>query len=659
MPQATLTVKALTTKVRHEEQDYALVDEVSFELYAGETLALLGESGCGKSMTALSLLGLSPKPATYIDSGSVLFEEQDLLAKSEQAMRQVRGRKISMIFQEPMTSLNPVMTIAEQIAEVLVQNNCAKEDLKKNTIEALESVGIPDAKNRLHDYPHQFSGGMKQRVMIALALATQPDVLIADEPTTALDVTIQAQVLNLLKELQMKSGMAIILITHDLGVVQQMADRVAVMYAGQIVEQSSCDAFFKQPVHPYSKALFNAIPSLNNREEHLSVIQGFVPSLQQTFDRCRFHNRCDFANEQCLGLIHTQTLDDGRLVRCVHPFEQNKSKAAEKPHLKRDIELKTALQVSNVKTHFPIRKGLLKTIKGYVYAVDGVDLSINKGQTLALVGESGCGKTTVGKSILQMINEAQGDVIFDQSTINLETSKPSKQFYQQAQFIFQDPFSSMNPRMTVKQIVAEGLIGVHGLKGEVLTQKVKQLLAQVGIDEAAIDRYPHEFSGGQRQRICIARALAVEPSFIVCDEPTSALDVSVQAQILNLLKNLQYKKQLSYLFITHNISVVSWLADSVAVMYLGRIVEMGTVEQILQFAKHPYTKALLAAVPQINNDLSATYLSLKGELPSPINPPRGCYFHPRCPDSTDQCKHTYPSKTIHEGHEVYCHLYSA
>ncbi len=658
MSATVLSVKNLVTQLQTGSQRYALVDDVSFDLIKGKTLALLGESGCGKSMAALSLLGLTPQPAVRVQSGSVVLNEQDLMRFSEQQMRSVRGKKISMIFQEPMTSLNPVMTVSQQIAEVLIQNNAQKQTLKQEIIELLASVGIPDAEQRLNDYPHQFSGGMKQRVMIALALATKPDVLIADEPTTALDVTIQAQVLDLIKAMQQKTGMAILLITHDLGVVRQMADNIAIMYAGQIVEMASSDAFFQQPLHPYSRALFEAIPTLSNRHQHLTVIKGIVPSLKQTFMQCRFMNRCDFAGDDCQQLIELSTGND-RKVRCIRDTFSI-SGQTETPQIQhRDTRLQEAypiIEVQHLKTYFPIRKGLLKRIKGYVYAVDDVSFTINKGETLALVGESGCGKTTVGKSILKMVAEARCSLKFNGKNVLLKSAKDKKDFYQKTQFIFQDPFSSMNPRMTIKQIMAEGLLSFTDLKAEALEQKIAQLLLQVGLEADAMDRYPHEFSGGQRQRICIARALAVEPEFIVCDEPTSALDVSVQAQILNLLKELQQSSDIAYLFITHNLSVVSWLADKVAVMYLGKIVEFGSVEQILNQSKHPYTQALLKAVPALDIQHKQPAKPLSGELPSPINPPQGCYFHPRCPKAMERCQHEYPALTEKNGHQVHCFL---
>jgi len=660
MNEVILSVSNLVTLLRSGEQSYPIVDEVSFDVIKGKTLALLGESGCGKSMTALSLMGLTPQPAVYLKSGVVSLKGQNLLALSEQQMRSVRGKKISMIFQEPMTALNPVMTIAEQIAEVLLQNGSTQSSLKQDTIDLMISVGIPDVEQRLNEYPHQFSGGMKQRVMIALALATKPDVLIADEPTTALDVTIQAQVLQLIKDMQQKTGMAILLITHDLGVVRQMADDIAIMYAGQIVETAPCDDFFNQPMHPYSRALFHAIPTVSNRDKSLSIIKGLVPSLKQTFTQCRFLNRCEVSNKRCHQIIKLEKINEQRSMRCInHQLEQEVDDVINEEDVNTFKFKQTSepvIEVNHLKTHFPIRKGLLKSIKGYVYAVDDVSFTIHKGETLALVGESGCGKTTVGKSILKMIKEADVQLKFKGEAVVLKSAKDKKNFYQKTQFIFQDPFSSMNPRMTIKQIMAEGLLSFSDLRGEALEQKIAQLLLQVGLERDSMDRYPHEFSGGQRQRICIARALAVEPEFIVCDEPTSALDVSVQAQILNLLKQLQQSTQIAYLFITHNLSVVSWLADKIAVMYLGKIVEYGSVEQILNRPKHPYTQALLKSVPNIHTPNEQQTEIISGELPSPINPPLGCYFHPRCPYVMEQCKQVYPETTEIDGHKMSCFL---
>jgi peptide/nickel transport system ATP-binding protein len=668
MPQPLLDVQDLQTHLGGGANPARAVDGVSFELYPGETFALLGESGCGKSMTALSVLRLLPQPAGHIRGGRVLLDGDDLLALPEAAMRHVRGRRIAMIFQEPMTSLNPVMNIGRQIGEVLEQHTDLRGDAaRKRVLELLDAVGIPDVGRRYSEYPHQLSGGMKQRVVIAIALAADPDILIADEPTTALDVTIQAQVLTLLKKLQRERGMAVFLITHDLGVVAQMADRVAVMYAGQIVEQAPREAFFSEPRHPYSRKLFAALPESDKRHRALTVIPGSVPALNQVFTGCRFADRCDRAWDRCRTEIPGWTgIGERQGVRChlaesaqseqgAVPVEAQLTDEAPKPDTGQPEAL---LEVNELRVWFPIQRGLLKRTVGHVKAVDGIDMTIPRGETLALVGESGCGKTTVGKGILQLLRPTGGSVRFGDDELTQLRGEALRRRRADFQIIFQDPFSSMNPRMKVGDIIEEGL-GAQRIGGTRAQrrERVMTLLQQVGLRPEHAMRYPHEFSGGQRQRICIARALAVSPKLIVCDEPTSALDVSVQAQILNLLKRLQNELGLSYLFITHNISVVSYLADRVSVMYLGRIVEEGRVDEVLEAPKHPYTQALLSAVPHVEPDSRREVIRLEGDMPSPANPPAGCHFHPRCRHATDACRRAYPAvTTLSPTHRAACHL---
>lgn len=662
-----LTIKNLKTWFNTRAGKVTVVDGLSFSIKKGETFALLGESGCGKSMTALSLMQLLPSQATQNISGEIWLDGQDLLALPEAAMRNVRGNRISMIFQEPQTSLNPVITIGSQIAEVLTRHKGLKgKAAEKRVIALLKSVGIPAPEQRILEYPHQLSGGMKQRVMIAIALAGEPDLLIADEPTTALDVTIQAQVLDLLKKLQKETGMAVLMITHDLAVVSEMADHVAVMYAGQIVEQGTRDAFFQHPKHPYSQKLFEALPSKDKREEALSIIPGSVPVLSQTFTSCRFNSRCSFVDKVCNEQVpQWQRISEVQGVRCfLYDENQSLNKTMNKAPSIKKLNRKTAtneslLKVDNLKVHFPIHKGLLKRTVGYVYAVDEVSIDVKKGQTLALVGESGCGKTTLGKGILQLVKPTAGQVVFNELDLTAMSERQLRLHRKDFQIIFQDPFSSMNPRMMVGDIIEEGMIA-QNVGGNALDRKKKvdELLEQVGLRAEYRDRYPHEFSGGQRQRICVARALAVSPKLIVCDEPTSALDVSVQAQILNLLKSLQEALSLTYIFITHNISVVSYLADEVAVMYLGRIVERGSVDDILDNPQHPYTKALLSAVPSIDETTKQEILHLDGDPPSPIMRPAGCFFQPRCPQAKPQCELNYPKLTeISLSHQVNCFLY--
>ncbi len=644
------------------------VDDVSFEIRRGETYALLGESGCGKSMTALSILRLLPGPTGRITQGHVFLDGEDLTALPEADMRAIRGRRISMIFQEAATALNPVLTIGSQISEVLKQHRGMKGSIaRRRVLELLDAVGIPDVERRYSEYPHQLSGGMKQRVMISIALAGEPDLLIADEPTTALDVTIQAQVLELLQELQDKTGMAILLITHDLGIIAGMADRVAVMYAGQLVEESSCERFFAGARHPYSQKLFQSLPDVKKRDYALDTIKGAVPPLDFQFAGCRFTERCDYAWDYCQDNVpRWLNLSGGRHVRCHLADETIASPvtsvvAAQKQAvvMQQSADSNPLLEVSGLKVHFPIHKGVFKRVAGHVFAVDGVSMDIPPGCTQALVGESGCGKTTVGKSILQLIRPTDGSVRFDKTELTTLGGRQLRRLRSDFQFIFQDPYSSMNPRMMVGDIVEEGMTAQGiGKNRKQRRDRVEQLFIQVGLSAEHLHRYPHEFSGGQRQRICIARALAVDPRLIVCDEPTSALDVSVQAQILNLLKQLQSEMGLSYLFITHNISVVAYLADRVAVMYLGRIVEEGTVGNVLERPLHPYTQALLSAVPVIEQDTQREIIRLEGDIPSPSNPPGGCHFHPRCPQAMPQCRQQYPQETGSAGHRVRCFLHA-
>ena len=670
---ALLEIKDLKTWLDSSGGTVRAIDGVSLELARGETFAIVGESGCGKSMTALSLLRLLPE-AGQIVSGAVLLGGEDLLDLPEAEMRGVRGRRIAMIFQEPATSLNPVLTVGRQIAEVLERHTALRGEAKrKRMLELLQAVGIPDPARRLDEYAFQLSGGLKQRVMIAVALAAEPDLLIADEPTTALDVTIQAQVLELLSGLQRASGMALLLITHDLGVVAQMAHKVAVMYAGQIIELATREQFFRAPLHPYSRKLFEALPGAARRGGELAVIPGQVPPLTTQFSGCRFAERCDSAWERCHSEVPAlSAAGDGHEVRChLYDPQERRAKPGEIPARGAVAPVAAAaaeqaapgaalLSVRGLKVHFGIRKGLLRRAVGSVRAVDGMSLDIAAGRTLALVGESGCGKTTAGKAILQLIRPSAGSVLFGGEELTRLRGAALRARRADFQLIFQDPYASLNPRMRVADILAEGMqaLGVaHGSAERAL--QMDRMLAQVGLNAEAKLRYPHEFSGGQRQRIAIARALAVKPKLIVCDEPTSALDVSVQAQILNLLKQLQRDLGLAYLFITHNIAVVEYLAHEVAVMYLGRIVERGTVDAVLRTPRHPYTQALLSAVPALDQSGERKIIRLRGELPSPADPPSGCHFHPRCPQAMPECRVNYPAAVrLGDGREVNCLLYT-
>ena len=540
MIESLLKVNQLTTAIGTGNDKVNVVDDINFTINKGETFVLLGESGSGKSITALSIMRLLPSAAGIV-SGEVILNGQNIFDLPESKMRDVHGAKIGMIFQEPQSSLNPVLTAGQQISETLFRHQkLSKLECLVRSIELLDAVGIPEPDRRINEYPHQFSGGMKQRIMIAMALAGEPDLLIADEPTTALDVTIQSQVLSLLCKLQKDTGMAILFITHDLGVASEMADHIAVMRTGKIVEAKDKVTLFSKPEHPYTLQLFDAIPSWQKRQDESKIAK-----FQGT-------------DEECL------------------------------------------LKVNNLKIHYPIKKGVFKRVVGHVRAVDGVTLKLHAGETLALVGESGSGKTTMGKGILRLLQITSGEVLYQNINLSTLDAAALRQKRSEMQIVFQDPYSSMNPRMMIKDIIQEGMLAQGiGETRQDRDQMTEELLEQVGLLPEHQLRYPHEFSGGQRQRVCIARALAVKPKLIICDEPTSALDVSVQAQILALFRKLQKEYQLGYLFITHNISVVEYIADTVAVMYQGEIVEQGDVEQVLIHPKNEYTKELLSAVPRI------------------------------------------------------------
>ncbi len=604
------------------------IDGLRLTMQRGETFALVGESGCGKSMTALALMRLLPDNGRVL-AGRVELEGIDTLGLSERAMREVRGGRIGMIFQEPATSLNPVMKVGAQIVEAIeAHTDLRGEAARLKAIDWLKRVGIPEPERRIDEYPFRMSGGQKQRVMIAMTLATEPDFLVADEPTTALDVTIQKQILDLLRDLQKEQGMGLLLITHDLAVVSGMAQRVALMYAGQIVEVATAAEFFSAPKHPYAQALLRALPDADRRGEPLTAIAGTVPALTQEFTGCRFAPRCASVMPHCANTAPTlDALTPTRSVRCllyakgasqtttvpltVRPDPSTSSgrgtpsgvSKGTRPSAVRAELVEALLKVKDLRVRFPIRKGFLQRTAGYFDAVAGVSFDIRAGSTLALDGESGCGKTTTGKAIVQLLRTQavidgqallQGRNLFDLDDDALKAAR------RDIQIIFQDPYASLNPRMRVFEILEEGLAALRPeMDAAARRARLLQLADQVGLRREAMDRYTHEFSGGQRQRIAIARALAVQPKLIVCDEPTSALDVSVQAQILNLLETLQRELGLSYLFITHNIGVVEYIADEVAVMQAGRIVEQGLSDQVLGSPAHAYTRTLLAAVPRL------------------------------------------------------------
>ena len=574
------------------------VDDLSLTIMPGHTLGVVGESGSGKSVTSLTIMKLLAATAE-INTGSVMFMGQDLVHMSEKQMRKRRGSEIAMIFQEPMSSLNPVHRVGRQVMEAILEHqNVTKDEALKRTIELFSEVGIPDPAERIHYYPHQMSGGQKQRVMIAMALSCNPKLLIADEPTTALDVTVQKQILDLIRELRDERQMAVLFITHDLGVIAEIADDVMVMYRGKVVEQGAVLDIYENPTHPYTQGLLNCRPRLDTVYKRLPTVTDFMDTTIGD-DGNVIITAKEMTDERKQFFIKTGR---GRLLH-KHSELQALGYADDSSALIKDTtrvsESETPLlSVRDLKVHFPVRQGLLQRVVGHVKAVDGISFDVYRGQTLGLVGESGCGKTTAGRAILQLQKAVAGEVVFDGSVVSSFSRRKMRPLRQEMQIIFQDPFGSMNPRMTIQAAIIEPM-KLQGL-GSSRTDRIERaaaLLEEVGMLPEHLRRYPHEFSGGQRQRICIARSLAVEPQFIICDESVSALDVSVQAQVLNLLNDLQERRGLTYIFISHDLSVVKFMADMMAVMKDGKIIEFGPSEAIYQNPREEYTRTLIEATP--------------------------------------------------------------
>ncbi|TWT32095.1 ABC transporter ATP-binding protein [Blastopirellula retiformator] len=620
MTDALVQIDNLKTYFHTESGVVKAVDDVSLHIDPGTTMGIVGESGSGKSVTSLTIMQLLAK-AARVESGSISFLGRDLVHLPEPEMRKVRGKDIGMIFQEPMTSLNPVFTVGAQVMEaILLHQKVTKAEARQRTIELFEEVGIPNPEERIDSYPHQMSGGQKQRVMIAMALSCNPKLLIADEPTTALDVTIQAQILDILRRLRDERGMAVLFITHDLGVIADIADYVTVMYRGKIVEQGDVVSIFEDPQHPYTKGLLACRPRLDTKYKKLPTVDDFM-SATTVDGEVKITEK--IVDEARLGELMTE--GRGRLLHpkseldaMGHPWEEGHH--AEDAKMVAEGE-EPLLQVRDLHVHFPVRKGIFRTVAGYVKAVDGVSFNIYRGQTLGLVGESGCGKTTTGRAIIQLIRPTSGTMHFEDTELSWLNPAPSmadvlpwvtydrwqrarklRQLRRQFQIIFQDPYGSLNPRMTVEAAICEPMvIQKIGNKKE-RRDRAAALLEEVGLNASHLRRYPHEFSGGQRQRICIARALTVEPEFLICDESVSALDVSVQAQVLNLLKDLQLRRGLTYLFISHDLSVVKFMSDMIAVMNQGKIVEFGPADNIYANPQQDYTKRLISATPQDDLD---------------------------------------------------------
>lgn len=575
-----LEVKNLVTEFQTEDETVKAVNDVSFTLNKGETIGIVGESGSGKSVTSLSAMRLIPNPPGRIASGEILFHTEDgvvdLTKVTEKEMRSYRGNEIAMIFQEPMTSLNPVYTCGDQVAEaIMLHQKVNKKEAKVITVELFKKVQLPRPESIFDTYPHQISGGQKQRVMIAMAMSCNPSILIADEPTTALDVTVQKTILELMMKLQREEDMGILFITHDLGVIAELADKVVVMYKGKIVEQGNVLDIFTNPQHPYTKGLLACRPPLNRRLQWLPTVSDFM-----TIDDA--------------GVMHETNKSVAEVTNSLVISPAETAKRHESLFNQEPV-----LEIKNLKTYFPINKGMFGKAKDFVKAVDEVSFEVYPGETLGLVGESGCGKTTLGRTILKLVEPTSGRIVFEGNDLTDLGTKEMRAYRKEMQIIFQDPYSSLNPRITIGEAIMEPM-RVHGVfdNDEQRKAKVMELLKRVSLLEQHFYRYPHEFSGGQRQRICIARSLALNPKFIICDESVSALDVSVQAQVLNLLNELKEEFKFTYIFISHDLSVVKFMSDRMIVMQMGKIVEMGLADEIYANPKTEYTKELISAIPK-------------------------------------------------------------
>ena len=661
MSAPVLSVRGLTVTFVGSGRKVPAVRGLDFDVFAGEVLGIVGESGSGKSVTALAATGLLPDTAAM--TGTIRLGDVEVTTADRETLRLMRGHDVGMIFQDPTTTLNPVLPIGRQVIEGQVKLGAVPAgQARARAVAALREVDIPDPEGRVTQFPHQFSGGMRQRAVIAMAMAGRPKLIIADEPTTALDVTVQAQVLAVLARRQAESGAAVMLITHDLGVIAETAHRVAVMYAGRIVETGAVRDIFKRPRHPYTVALLESLPRLDGGAARLVPIPGQPPSPASLPSGCAFRPRCRIAVARCAEEDPAlRDLGDGQAAACHFAGEVSAAPAmaAETAHIAPEAVGEALLTVENLQVHFPIRAGIFRRHVGTVRAVDGVSLTVRAGETVGLVGESGCGKTTTGRAILGLIRATSGSVRFGGEEITRLPPDGLRRMRRHMQYVFQDPYSSLNPIRTAGEIVAEPL-RIHGLYDtEGGERRVAELFDLVGLSPAMAGRYPREFSGGQRQRIGIARALALKPRLLILDEPVAALDVSIQAQIVNLLKDLQRELGLAYLFIAHDLSVVRHISDRVAVMYLGRIVEESTTAALYGQPVHPYTQSLLSAVPVPDPDLRGirARIVLEGDIPNPARPPSGCTFHPRCFRADARCAAEIPTLAAYPGTatRVTCH----
>jgi len=652
-----LEIENLHTHIKLRHGIVRPVDGVSLFVEPGETLGIVGESGCGKTMTALSIMGLLPVGGS-IAEGRIFLDGRQISGLSDEQMRKIRGDEVGMIFQDPLTSLNPTMTVGKQIAEaVLLHREASKKEAMERAAEVLDLVGLPKPRERLNEYPHQFSGGMRQRVMIAMALACEPKLLIADEPTTALDVTIQKQILELIDDLRQRLGMSVVLVTHDLGVIAGRASRVAVMYAGKIVETTDTATLFANPRHPYTEALFHALPDkAAETRERLYSIPGAPPDLMHPPEGCRFAPRCRYAADRCRaeepGLMGETP---AHRYACFFPVGETEwgRRAAGLADIERPIDLaetftpvpgEVVLSTKNLVKDFPVTSGVMQRRVGSVSAVANVSFDIRHGETFGLVGESGCGKTTIGRLIVGLDDPTSGTISFAGTDLVGVTGRAYRRMRRKIQYMFQDSYASLDPRMRAGSILREPLV-VQGIGNRREQQKrVEEMLESVGLPRQAVDRYPHEFSGGQRQRLGFARALILQPELIIADEPVSALDVSIQAQVLNMMRDLQRRMGLTYMFISHDLAVVRYLSNHIGVMYLGKMVEVGSADEVYLAPAHPYTQGLIDSAPVADPraEHAKARSGVRGELPSALTPPSGCRFRTRCPLAQEICAEVEP-----------------
>ncbi|MFU8850430.1 dipeptide ABC transporter ATP-binding protein [Micromonospora sp. SL1-18] len=673
--QPLLELRDLDTDIALRRGTVHALDGVNLEVMPGETLGVVGESGSGKTMTALSIMGLLP-PGGRVSGGQILFEGRDLRSLSADEVRRIRGVRMGMVFQDPLTSLNPTMRIGVQVAEPLrVHERVGRAEARERAIEILRRVGMPRPDRIVDNYPHELSGGMRQRAAIGMALVCSPRLLIADEPTTALDVTTQRQILELIDDLREEFGMAVILVTHDLGVIAGRADRVAVMYAGRVVETAATEKLFRSPRHRYTEALMEALPESAIREagEHarLYSIPGLPPDLSRPLAGCRFAPRCRHVTDECRITELTLSADEHQHA-CLHPVPLAPAAPVTRPA---PVRVEPAPQPVGstagpaepaatpvlsvralVKNYAAHGSGLLRRTAGQVSAVAGVSFDVGPGETFGLVGESGCGKSTVGRLAVGLERPTAGQIMLDGTDIAGLAGRERRRMHRQVQLMFQDSYAAMNPRMRVDAILAEPLEIQRVGDGAARRARIAALLDQVGLSRRVLERYPHEFSGGQLQRIGLARSLALQPRLIVGDEPVSALDVSIQAQVLNLMRDLQRELGLAYVFISHDLSVVDYMADRIGVMYLGKLVEVGPARDVVRAARHPYTQALIDAVPSVTPNAETTRggITIRGELPSALNPPTGCRFRTRCPLAQQICETEPP--LAGDAHQVACHF---